>query len=212
MASPVIGVMASEPSLDPFSQKIDVPPPDPPNPPNALDLDGAPIPAQRVMFLSASVSLVAPLPVIRFSLDDLSADASSFVVPVLFPSIVLAPCPLPGLGLISSGFGEPLYTKKSRLPPMHLGCVKVKVEILLAKSVPCAVVVEDRFGNSVRVDANYPHLPPKCEYCGEFVHQVLRCPQDLRYRSPFIQDLHGSSADPPPPPRIQLPLLSLKKK
>lgn len=56
---------------------------------------------------------------------------------------------LKGLGVIASGVGEQLQTKKSRLPPMTLGNVKLKVENLLAKQVPSSIVVRDKMGNIV---------------------------------------------------------------
>ncbi|KFK36906.1 hypothetical protein AALP_AA4G188300 [Arabis alpina] len=91
---------------------------------------------------------------------------------------------LKGLGVIASGVGEPLHTEKSRLPPMNLGNVKLKVEILLAKKVPSSVVVRDKFGNTLRIEVEYPRLPPTCENCGEFGHQILRCPIVIQPTAP----------------------------
>lgn len=82
---------------------------------------------------------------------------------------------LDGISVIASGVGEPLHTEKSRLDPYHLGDTKVKVEIDLSKTPPAVVEVRDSQGNSVRIDVEYPSLPPKCINCGKFGHLLNRC-------------------------------------
>ncbi|ESQ43393.1 hypothetical protein EUTSA_v10015630mg, partial [Eutrema salsugineum] len=86
---------------------------------------------------------------------------------------------LDGISLVASAIGEPLHTEKSRLDPFHFGDTKVKVEITLDCSPPDVVIVRDTQGNSVRIHAEYPRLPPKCCNCGKFGHLLNRCPLPL---------------------------------
>lgn len=82
---------------------------------------------------------------------------------------------LDGISVVASGIGEPLHTEKSRLDPYHFGDTKVKVEIDLSKSPPEVVEVRDTPGNAVRVNVEYPSLPPRCLNCGKFGHLINRC-------------------------------------
>lgn len=86
---------------------------------------------------------------------------------------------LDGISVISSAIGEPLHTEKSRLDPYNLGNTKVKVEIMLDNSPPTTIIVRDTQGNSVKVNVEYPRLPPKCCNCGRFGHLLNRCPKPL---------------------------------
>lgn len=90
---------------------------------------------------------------------------------------------LDGISVVASGVGEPLHTEKSRLDPFHFGDTKVKVEVDLSKSLPEVVEVRDTQGNAVRVDIEYPSLPPKCINCGRFGHLLNRCHKPLMRRS-----------------------------
>lgn len=80
-----------------------------------------------------------------------------------------------GISVIASGIGEPLHTEKSRLDPYNFGNTKIKVEIDLHGTLPAEVEVRDAAGFSVRVQAEYPSLPPKCCNCGRFGHYLNRC-------------------------------------
>lgn len=82
---------------------------------------------------------------------------------------------LDGISVVASGIGDPLHTEKSRLDPYHFGDTKVKVEIDLSKPPPEVVEVRDTQGNSVRINIEYPNLPPKCINCGKFGHLMNRC-------------------------------------
>ncbi|RID78366.1 hypothetical protein BRARA_A01204, partial [Brassica rapa] len=82
---------------------------------------------------------------------------------------------LDGISVVASGIGDPLHTEKSRLDPYHFGDTKVKIEIDLSKALPEVVEVRDSQGNSVRVNIEYPSLPPKCINCGKFGHLLNRC-------------------------------------
>lgn len=82
---------------------------------------------------------------------------------------------LDGINVIASGIGDPLHTENSRLEPFHLGDTKVKVEIKLENLPPLAVIVRDTQGYSVRVNVEYPRLPPKCCNCGKFGHMLKYC-------------------------------------
>ncbi|KAF8053308.1 hypothetical protein N665_1435s0009 [Sinapis alba] len=82
---------------------------------------------------------------------------------------------LEGISVIASGIGEPLHTENSRLEPFHFGDTKVKVEIKLKNLPPLAVIVRDSHGFSVRVNVEYPRLPPKCCNCGKFGHNLKYC-------------------------------------
>ncbi|KAJ4887975.1 hypothetical protein Rs2_27723 [Raphanus sativus] len=98
--------------------------------------------------------------------------------------VVMKDVPLPlyslhGLSVIASAIGEPLHTEKSYLEPFHLGDTKVKVEITLAAAPPKAVIVKDSQGFSVKVNVEYPRLPPKCCNCGKFGHLLNCCPMPL---------------------------------
>lgn len=77
--------------------------------------------------------------------------------------------------MVASGIGDPLHTEKSRLDPYHFGDTKVKVEIELSKTPPEVVEVRDTQGNSVRINVEYPSLPPKCINCGKYGHLMNRC-------------------------------------
>lgn len=87
---------------------------------------------------------------------------------------------LDGISVVASGIGEPLHTEKSRLDPYHFGDTKVKVEINLETNPPEAVEVRDSAGNSVRINVEYPRLPPKCLNCGRFGHLLNRCNRPLQ--------------------------------
>lgn len=91
---------------------------------------------------------------------------------------------LDGLSVIASAIGEPLHTEKSRLDPYNFSDTKVKVEICLDSSPPTTIIVRDAEGNQVRVNDDYPRLPPKCCNCGRFGHLLNRCPQPLRKKGP----------------------------
>lgn len=93
---------------------------------------------------------------------------------------------LNGISVVASGIGEPLHTEKSRLDPYHFGDTKVKVEIDLSHSPPEAVVVRDTQGNSVKINVEYPNLPPRCINCGKFGHLINRCNKP-RMKKPFTQ-------------------------
>lgn len=82
---------------------------------------------------------------------------------------------LNGISVIASGIGEPLHTENSRLESFHFGDTKVKVEIKLQALPPLAVIVRDTHGHSVRINVEYPHLPPKCCNCGKFGHMLKYC-------------------------------------
>lgn len=82
---------------------------------------------------------------------------------------------LNGISLIPSGIGDPLHTENSRLEPFHFGDTKVKVEIKLQALPLLAVIVRDTHGNSVRINVEYPRLPPKCCNCGKFGHMLKYC-------------------------------------
>lgn len=86
---------------------------------------------------------------------------------------------LAGISVVASGIGEPLHTKKSRFDPYHFGDTKVKVEINLETPPPEIVEVCDSVGNSVRINVEYPRLPPKCLNCGRFGHFLNRCNRPL---------------------------------
>jgi len=94
---------------------------------------------------------------------------------------------LPGLSIIASGIGEPLHTEKHQLHPLAVH-TRIKVEILLKKTLPQSVLVEDDDGNEVRISVEYPRLPPKCDYCKEFGHLYHRCPS-----APDIERIPSSS-------------------
>lgn len=89
---------------------------------------------------------------------------------------------LDGISVVASGIRDPLHTEKSRLDPYLFGDTKVKVKIDLSKTPPEVVEVRDTQGNSVRVNVEYPSLPPKCRNCGKFDHLVNRCNKDKRQR------------------------------
>ena len=89
---------------------------------------------------------------------------------------------LDGISVVACGIGDPLHTEKSRLDPYHFGDTKVKVEIDLSKSLPEVVEVRDTQRNSVRVNVEYPSLPPKCLNCGKFGHLLNRCNKATRQR------------------------------
>ena len=77
--------------------------------------------------------------------------------------------------MVSSAIGEPLHTEKSRLDPYHFGDTKVKIEIQLDSEPPKLVEVRDDQGNAVRIQVEYPSLPPRCLNCGKFGHLINRC-------------------------------------
>ncbi|KAL0899289.1 hypothetical protein Bca101_083250 [Brassica carinata] len=79
------------------------------------------------------------------------------------------------ISVIASDIGDPLHTENSRLEPFHFGDTKVKVEIKLETLPPLAVIVGDTDGFSVRVNVEYPRLPPKCCNCGRFWHSLKYC-------------------------------------
>lgn len=97
---------------------------------------------------------------------------------------------LDGISVITSAFGEPLHTEKSRLDPFHFGDTKVKVEICLESSPPTTIVVRDTEGNTARVSVSYPRLPPKCCNCGRFGHLLNRCPKPLMKKA-FGKNTHS---------------------
>lgn len=86
---------------------------------------------------------------------------------------------LDGISVVASGIGDPLHTEKSRLDPYHFGDTKVKVEIDLSQTPPEVVEVRDSQGNSVRINVEYPSLPPKCINYGKFGHLINRCHKPL---------------------------------
>ncbi|KAF3561764.1 hypothetical protein DY000_02017350 [Brassica cretica] len=86
---------------------------------------------------------------------------------------------LDGICVVASGIGDPLQTEKSRLDPYHFGDTKVKVEIDLSQTPPEVVEVRDTQGNSVRINVEYPNLPPKCLNCGKYGHLMNRCHKPL---------------------------------
>ncbi|KAJ4880750.1 Uncharacterized protein Rs2_37805 [Raphanus sativus] len=90
---------------------------------------------------------------------------------------------LGGISVIASGIGEPLHTEHSRLEPFHFGDTKVKVEIKLEHLPPLAVIVKDTQGYSVRVEVEYPRLPPKCCNCGKFGHSLKYCPCPIQRKN-----------------------------
>ena len=90
---------------------------------------------------------------------------------------------LDGISVVASGIGDPLHTEKSRLEPYHFGDTKVKVENDLSKSPPEVVEVRGTQGNSVRINVEYPSLPPKCLNCGKFGHLMNRCHKPPMKRS-----------------------------
>ena len=89
---------------------------------------------------------------------------------------------LKGISVVASGIGKPLHIENSRLDPYHFGDTKVKVEIDLAHNPPEVVEVRDTQGNSVRINIEYPSLPPKCINCGKFGHLMNRCHKPLMKR------------------------------
>lgn len=88
---------------------------------------------------------------------------------------------LDNISLIASPLGEPLHTEKSKLSPFHFGDTKFKFEIQLEDSPP-AVIVRDSQGFSVRVNVEYPRLPPNCCNCGKYGHLLNCCPLPLQKR------------------------------
>ncbi|KAL0799621.1 hypothetical protein Bca101_054796 [Brassica carinata] len=90
---------------------------------------------------------------------------------------------LDGISVVASAIGEPLHTEKSRLDPYHFGDTKVKVEIDLSIDPPKIVEVRDSESNSVRINIEYPKLPPKCCNCGKFGHLMNRCPKPMMKRN-----------------------------
>ena len=117
-----------------------------------------------------------------FSVYPWTADGNLSVQELLFAPtwVVLKNVPpqlysLDGISVVASGIGDPLHTEKSRLDPYHFGDTKVKVEIDLSKAPPEVVEVRDTQGNSVRINIEYPSLPPKCINCGKYGHLINRC-------------------------------------
>lgn len=103
-----------------------------------------------------------------FSVYPWSADGNLAVQELLFAPtwVILKNVPpqlysLDGISVVASGIGDPLHTEKSRLDPFHFGDTKVKVEVELSKPLPELVEVRDSQGNSVRVNVEYPSLPPQ---------------------------------------------------
>lgn len=92
---------------------------------------------------------------------------------------------LDGISVVASGIGEPLHTEKSRLDPYHFGDTKVKVEINLEVTPPEIVEVRDSGGNFVRINVEYPRLPPKCLNYGRFGHLINRCNRPLQKGEKF---------------------------
>lgn len=89
---------------------------------------------------------------------------------------------LDGISVVASGIGDPLHTEKSRLDPYHFGDTKVKVEIELSKTPPEVVEVRDTQGNAVRINVEYPSLPPKCINCRKYGHLINRCHKPIMKR------------------------------
>lgn len=87
---------------------------------------------------------------------------------------------LEGISVVASAIGEPLHTEKSKLDPYRFGDTKVKIEIILDHPPPETVVVRDTVGNSVKIAALYPSLPPKCCNCGKFGHLLNHCQKPLK--------------------------------
>lgn len=117
-----------------------------------------------------------------FSVYPWTADGNLAAQELLFAPtwVVLKSIPpqlysLDGISVVARGIGDPLHTEKSPLDPYHFGDTKVKVEIDLSKTPPEVVEVRDTQGNSVRVNVEYPSLPPKCLNCGKFCHFMNRC-------------------------------------
>ncbi|KAG7572779.1 F-box-like domain superfamily [Arabidopsis suecica] len=73
-----------------------------------------------------------------------------------------------GISVIASGIVELLHTERSRLDPINIGTMKVKVVIQLDKTLPSTVVVKDVQRNIARVAVEYPRPPPKCLNCGRY--------------------------------------------
>lgn len=90
---------------------------------------------------------------------------------------------LDGISVVASGISDPLHTEKSRLDPFHFGDTKVKEEIDISKTPPEVVEVRDTQGNSVRINVEYPSLPPKCINYGKFGHLMNRCHKPPKKRS-----------------------------
>lgn len=131
-----------------------------------------------------------------FSVFPWSADGNLAAQELLFALtwVVLKDVPpqlysLDGISVIASGVGDPLHTEKSRLDPFHFGDTKVKVEIDLSKALPSAVEVRDTQGNAVRVNVEYPSLPPKCINCEKFGHLMNRC------RKPIMRKTQGQKKE-----------------
>lgn len=121
-----------------------------------------------------------------FSVYPWSADGNLAAQELLFALtwVVLKDVPpqlysLDGISVVASGVGEPLHTEKSRLDQYHFGDTKVKVEIDLSTTPPEVVEVRDTQGNSVRINIEYPSLPPKCINSGKFGHLLNRCHKPL---------------------------------
>lgn len=66
---------------------------------------------------------------------------------------------LEGLSVIAFGLGVPLYTERAHLTPNRFGIARVKVVMKLNQKFPSAVRVRDKLGNSVTIQADYPHIP-----------------------------------------------------
>ena len=125
-----------------------------------------------------------------FSVYSWTADGNLAAQVLLFASTwaVLKNVPpqlysLDGISVVASGIGDPLHTENSRLDPYHFGDTKVKVEIDLSKTPPEVVEVRDTQGNSVRLNVEYPSLPPKCINCVKFGHLMNRCHKPPMKRS-----------------------------
>lgn len=98
---------------------------------------------------------------------------------VLFRKVPLELWSLVGFSAIASGVGIPVHSEFPKLNPYSNGVVKPKVVVELEKKHLGSVIVTDNHGNSVRVSADYPKLPPRCGLCKEFGHLELRCQLQL---------------------------------
>ncbi|ESQ52289.1 hypothetical protein EUTSA_v10017665mg, partial [Eutrema salsugineum] len=106
---------------------------------------------------------------------------SSAVVPVEFRDVPYLLFNKESLGRIATAIGTPVALAPETERKQTFEVAKVYVRVNLLKELPTRVVSGFSSGREVLITVSYPWLPVKCQSCGLFGHESMKCTSQLQH-------------------------------
>lgn len=138
----------------------------------------------REILLSRNVWMVAGSPMFvaawspEFSPEE--PPLTTAVVPVEFRGVPYLLFNKQSLSRIATAVGKPVSLAPETERKENFEVAKIWIRVRLLDDLPRRVVSGYSNGREAEISVSYPWLPPKCENCKKYGHDVHLCPQNVR--------------------------------